>query len=276
MAVLNANDVHLYYEVEGDGPPLVLVHGWSLNLRMWDQQVPDFASKYQIIRWDRRGFGKSGGAEDPTWDADDLRLLLDHLGADRIHLLGMSQGATVALAFTLAFPNRVASLILHGPPAPRGFGLPWSGPDRSCLPEMQAAAQTEGIDAAIPLFAAHPLMDIPSGRVDAQNSLRKLLAEYRGGYVLTPTEPSGPITMPTITDLSRVAVPTMVIVGEHEVPYFRIVADALTYGIPGARKVVVPGGGHIVNLVEPALYNRAVLDFLATSQINRPGAVEPA
>jgi pimeloyl-ACP methyl ester carboxylesterase len=65
-----------------------------------------------------------------------------------------------------------------------------------------------------------------------------------------------------MADLSRIRVPTLILVGDREVPYLRIVADALTYGIAGARKTVIPGGGHMVNMVEPRRYNRAVLAFL--------------
>jgi pimeloyl-ACP methyl ester carboxylesterase len=68
--------------------------------------------------------------------------------------------------------------------------------------------------------------------------------------------------MASMADLSAVRTQTLVIVGDHEVPYLRIVADALAYGIPGARKAVIPGGGHLINIIEPQRYNRAVLDFL--------------
>jgi 3-oxoadipate enol-lactonase len=75
-------------------------------------------------------------------------------------------------------------------------------------------------------------------------------------------EPSGPAKLVAMADLGRIRVPTLVLVGDREVPYLKIVADALTYGIRGARKVVIPGGGHMVNVIEPARYNRAVRDFL--------------
>ena len=88
------------------------------------------------------------------------------------------------------------------------------------------------------------------------------LAAYRGGRWLNPKPASGPTKTASMTDLAAIRVPTLVLVGAREVPYLCIVADALTYGIPGAKKVVIPTGGHMVNLVEPALYNRAVIDFL--------------
>lgn len=259
---LEANGARIYYEVEGRGAPLVLIHGWSLNLRMWDLQVADLAHEFRVIRLDRRGFGRSSGSEDTTWDPEDLRALLDELGVKRCHLLGMSQGARTALSFAVTFPDRVSSLVLHGSPAPEGFGLPFTGPDRLAQAELEALARTQGLDAARRAWAAHPLMEIPPGRPQARKRLLELLAAYGGGRWVSPVEASGPAKPASMADLSRVRVPTLILIGEREIPYLRIVADALTYGIAGARSVVIPGGGHMVNIVEPRRYNRAVLDFL--------------
>jgi pimeloyl-ACP methyl ester carboxylesterase len=107
--VATINGERLYYEVAGEGTPLVLIHGWSLNLRMWDQQVSALSRRFRVIRYDRRGFGKSSGSEDVSWDAADLDALLDHLGITKTHILGMSQGARAALRFTLSHPDRVSA-----------------------------------------------------------------------------------------------------------------------------------------------------------------------
>lgn len=259
---LSANGARLYYEVEGSGPPLVLLHGWALNLRLFDPQAPAFSREYRVIRMDRRGFGRSSGGEDTTWNAADLAALLDHLGVARAHLLGMSQGCAVALAFTLAFPDRVERLVLHGAPAPQRFGLTWSGPDRWPIDEFRSLAKEKGLDAFRRAWAAHPLMKIPEGRADVRRTLDGLLAAYRGGLLLTPVEPTGPGTLATMDDLATIQAPTLVLTGDAEIPYFKIVADALAYAMPNARRLVVPGGGHLVNLIAPDRYNEAVLEFL--------------
>lgn len=262
---VDAERARIYYEVDGTGDAIVLIHGWSLNLRMFDPQIEDLAREHRVVRVDRRGFGQSTGDEDTSWDADDLRRVLDALGINRAHLLGMSQGARAVMAFALAYPDRTSSLILHGSPAPEGFGLPFNGPDRLDQTVFEALAATSGIDAAKRAWAAHPLLEIPTGHPDAERRMAQQLAAYRGGRWLNPRPPSGPTKPASMNDLAAIRVPTLVIVGEREVPYLRIVADALTYGIKGAKKVVIPTGGHMVNLVEPAIYNRAVLDFLRTA-----------
>ncbi len=262
---LEANGARLYYEVEGQGRPLVLIHGWSLNLRMFDPQVPAFSREYRVIRMDRRGFGRSSDGEDTTWDADDLKALLDHLSVARAHILGMSQGGAVALAFAAAFPDRAERLILHGATAPAGFGLKWSGPDRWPLVEYRSLAKERGLDAFRHAWAEHPLLRIPDGKIDARRRLDEMLADYRGGLILNPVDPSGPTKVRALDDLAKILAPTLVLTGDDEIPFFRIVAEALAYTIPKARRAVVPGGGHLVNLVEPERYNDVVLGFLRTA-----------
>jgi 3-oxoadipate enol-lactonase len=262
------NGERLYYEVTGEGPPIVLIHGWALNLRMWDLQVEALSRHFRVIRYDRRGFGQSSGSEDITWDPADLEVLLDQLGERQVHLLGQSQSWRVALQFARRHPDRVSSLILHGSTPPEGFGLPWTGADRAQFDVWASLAREQGLDAFRRALAAHPLMEVPAGRPDARARLAELLAAYRGGRIMSPTPPSGPVAPATMADLPRIGVPTLVVIGEREVPFLQIVAHSLAYYIPNARLAVVPGGGHMVNLIEPDAYNAAILEFLA--DVDRP------
>ncbi len=261
--IATINGESIYYEVKGQGTPLVLIHGWSLNLRMWDPQVSALSRRFQLIRYDRRGFGKSSGSEDGSWDAADLNALLDQLGVRKAHIVGMSQGARVALQLARTYPDRVLSLILHGPPPPDGFGLAWTGADRTRFDEWTTIAREQGLDAFRRSWAAHPLMAVPAGRPDAHTRVTELLAEYRGGRFLNPKPASGPGRAVTMDDLQRISVPSLVLVGENEVPFLQIVARALAYYIPNTRLDVVPGGGHMVNLIEPSRYNATIVKFLA-------------
>ena len=261
MATINGE--RLYYEVTGKGAPIVLIHGWSLNLEMWDPQVSALTRCFRVIRYDRRGFGRSSGTEDATWDAADLEALLDHLGESKVHLLGMSQAGRVALQFAHRNSDRVSSLILHGATPPGGFGLPWSGADRNPFEAWARIAREEGLDAFRRAWAAHPLMEVPAGRPDVRERLAGLLESYRGGRILNPSSPSGPVNPVTMEDLSLISAPTLVLIGKTEVPYLQIVAHALAYYIPNARLIAVPGGGHLINLIDPEAYNATVLEFLA-------------
>ena len=267
--IAKLNGESIYYEVSGEGTPVVLIHGWSLNLRMWDPQVSALSRRFRVIRYDRRGFGKSTGNEDITWDAEDLNALLHQLGVAKAHILGMSQGARVALQFARDHSDRVSSLILHAAPAPDGFGLQWTGADRTRFDEWTTIAREQGLDAFRRVWSSHPLMAIPAGHADAKARLTELLAAYRGGRFLSPASPSGAVAAITMDDVPRIRVRTLVLVGEKEVPFLQIVARALAYYLPDARLVTVPGGGHMVNLIEPDRYNTALLDFLTGVDLGR-------
>jgi 3-oxoadipate enol-lactonase len=255
------NGETIYYESEGRGSALVLIHGWSLNLGMWDRQVSAFRQHFRVVRYDRRGFGKSSGNEDVTWDAADLNALLDYLGVEKAHLLGNSQGGRVALQFAKAYPNRVLSMTLQGTAAPDGFGLQWTGADRPRFEEWTKMAREQGMDAFRRAWRAHPLMAVPAGNA-VRTRLNDLISEYRGGRFLNPAPPSGSIAPVTMDDVRQIRVPVLVIIGESEVPFLQIVARSLAYYVPNARLSIIPGGGHLINLIAPARYNEAVKRFL--------------
>jgi pimeloyl-ACP methyl ester carboxylesterase len=231
---------------------------------MWDPQIAALSRHFRVIRYDRRGFGRSTGSEDISWDAADLNALLDSLGVGAVHVVGMSQGGRVALQFARSYPSRISSLVLQGTPPPDGFGLPWSGADRPRFEEWGALAQREGLEAFKRAWSAHPMMAIPAGHPDARKRLAAMLAEYKGGRLLHPAPPSGPAAAITMVDLPRIDVPTLVLAGETELPFLQIVARALAYYIPNARLSIIAGGGHLVNLVEPGRYSAAIIEFLST------------
>jgi pimeloyl-ACP methyl ester carboxylesterase len=113
------NGARLHYELQGDGFPVVLLHGGALDSRMWDGQVGPLSQHFTTLRYDQRGFGQTElPAGQPSAPHEDLRALLDTLSMDRVHLVGHSLGGRVALAFALAFPERLSCLVLVAPEDP--------------------------------------------------------------------------------------------------------------------------------------------------------------
>ncbi len=112
-------------------------------------------------------------------------------------------------------------------------------------------------------------MATPKGNDEARSRLRTLLNDYRGGRFLNAVQPSGPVAPVTMEEVRQVRVPTLVIIGESEVPFLQIVARALAYYIPGARLSVIPGGGHMINLIEPGRYNAVIRRFLEEASARR-------
>ncbi len=253
----NINGTLLYYEIAGSGSPLVLIHGFSLDTRMWDQQFALFAQHYQVLRYDARGFGQSGlPTTEPYNHAEDLHALLLHLGLDQVAVLGLSIGGTIAVNFALAYPAATTALI------PVASGL--DGYEMTELPLMPIieTANRDGLQAAKAQWLSHPLLQPAQDNPALVRQLSQMLETYSGWHFLNYNygESSEP---PAIERLDTISVPTLVIDGAQDTLDCRRMADILARDIPAATQVMLPGVGHIVNVEAPDRFNKIVLDFLA-------------
>jgi pimeloyl-ACP methyl ester carboxylesterase len=256
------NGVTLHYDVAGTGPPLVMIHGWAVNRHYWDDDVARFSPHHTVIRYDRRGYGRSTGDPDLTADAVDLAGLLDSLGFERAAIMGHSQGTTVALTFALRYPERVDALVLVGPGPVTGFPVAPNPGDGSPIPFLAKIARTHGMDSVRAMMSARVVQrfgDDPSGL--GRRAL-SMVASYRGGDIVDPPEPSNLASPPRAEELPTVQAATLIVTGEQEKPFIQVVARVMAYKIPGATWVVIPGGGHTVNWFQPDLFAGRVLEFL--------------
>jgi len=259
----------LYYEVEGEGPALTLIHAGVAHLRMWDEQVPVLAERYRVIRYDTRGFGKTRSEDVEFSNRDDLRALLDHLGVEKTHLLGISRGGSIALDFALESPERVRSLVMVAS-TPGGFehedaelASLWTEMERlyeakdwAALVEMETALWTDGPGQ-------------PTDRVDG--GMRRKLVEWNlWNYRADPGEGKPqPLDPPAVGRLLEVTVPTLLMWGDLDESGVLAGSEALMAGIPGARSHVLPDVAHMVNLERPEEFSQRVLEFLA--EVHAPG-----
>jgi pimeloyl-ACP methyl ester carboxylesterase len=256
------NGTRLYYEAVGDGSALVLVHGFTLDTRMWDAQVDELARHYRVVRYDQRGFGRSAlpGSE-PYTHTDDLRALLEYLGIDvAAAVVGLSAGGEVALGLALAYPAALRALVLADAVVE---GHKWSARwDAAVIPVWQGARQ-EGIAVGKARWLAHQGLFGPAQEQPAVAAgLARMVEDYSGWHWVN-RDPQRRAAVPAIERLDQLHLPTLVVVGERDDADFQAQADALARGIPGARKAVIPGVGHMSNMEDPATFNRLVLDFLA-------------
>ncbi|MGD8857036.1 MAG: alpha/beta hydrolase, partial [Chloroflexota bacterium] len=148
MALVEINGAQLYYETQGDGPPLLLIHAGVADCRMWDDQIDAFSGAYRVIRFDLRGFGRSDMPPGSFANHEDVRALLDHLDARPAHVLGISFGGAIALDFCLAYPDYVRSLILG---VPSVGGIEPSERIRRFWREEDAALERGDLDGATEL-----------------------------------------------------------------------------------------------------------------------------
>ena len=254
-----SGDLTLRYRAEGEGPAIVFLHGWTFDLDLWEPQAIALADSMRVLRFDRRGFGGSSGAPDRERDADDLVALLDHWQVARAVLVGMSQGARMALAFALAHPDRVAALVLDGPPDCFGAGEPEADGDLLLKP-LRALARDAGMDAFRRAWRAHPLMRLHGDDESARALRDRMLARYPGTDLLQPDPASAPPL--DAKALAHLAMPILVINGEFDTPARLRAGERLQRALPRAEHVVLPGAGHLANLDNPAAYNGALRAFL--------------
>ncbi|MCA1668513.1 MAG: alpha/beta fold hydrolase [Thermomicrobia bacterium] len=256
----DVNGTRLYYEVAGTGDPLVLIHGFSLDTRMWDDQFTPFAERHRVVRYDVRGFGKSapfGGA--PYTHADDLAALLFHLDIPHAAILGLSMGGGIAVNFALDHPAMTRALIpVDSTLGGRGWSDAFAGP----FNHVGHVARTVGIDAGKEEWLNHALFVPANERSDVAERLRQMIGDYSGWH-WSNRDPQRGLDPPAAERLREITAPTLVMLGERDLPDFHFIADGIVEQVSGARKIVLPGVGHMANMEAPERFNTEVLGFLA-------------
>jgi len=256
---LNVGDAVINYDLTGRGRTVVFIHGWTHNKSVWDDQVPVFSKRYRVLRADSRGFGASTGFADASVDPLDLLVLLEALRIDHAYIVGHSRGGGVALRFAAAYPEKVDGLVLYGATPPAGFPFP---PEIGQLfGSLPGVAKQSGLDSVLKLILTTGIAWAPPGRTDVDERLRKLWASYSGKDLLEPHPESGKVPLPNIASLSTLRMPTLVILGDHEMPFIAAAADTFAHRIPNVKKVVIPNAGHVAHLAQPTAFNGALLDF---------------
>jgi pimeloyl-ACP methyl ester carboxylesterase len=253
------NGAKLYYEVAGAGEPVVFVHGFTLDTRMWDDQFEAFAERYQVMRYDVRGFGKSSIPDGTSYSrSDDMMAILSHLGISHAHVIGLSMGAMISLDFALEYPNAVDSLVLvDGPPS--GWKMPLAF--RKLLNAPSETAKASGVEAALKVWMDSPLFKPAMSNPEVAPKLAEIVPQYSGWHWLNDN-PVRLAVPPAVERLDEVKAPTLIIMGEHDLTDFHMVAETMRHEIPNARKSVMMGVGHMANMEDPERFNDLVLRFL--------------
>jgi pimeloyl-ACP methyl ester carboxylesterase len=258
---VSINGTELYCESAGSGMPLIFIHGYSLDHRMWDNQFSFFAEKYHVLRYDLRGFGKSALPDGtPYSHHEDLKALLDHFNIPQAVLIGLSMGGRVATDFTLQYPEYVSALIpvdsvLHGYKNQFFFAE-----------KVAIAAKERGAEAAKHPWLDHELFAPANAKPEVAVRLREMIHDFSGWHWINPN-PWIPLSPPSLTQLHKITTPTLVIVGEQDLQDFHIIAGMLTENISGAKKAVIPNACHMSNMEEPTVFNSVVEKFLIQNQL---------
>jgi 3-oxoadipate enol-lactonase len=249
------NETQLYYEVTGEGQPLMLVHSGGFDRRLWDD-------RYKVIRYDVRGHGESPPPTKPYSDAEDLYSLFRELHIEKAHLVGLSLGGGIVIDFALAHPEMVTTLILVAPDV-NGYvaSAEFIQPFIKMITSIEQDDGTPADDLFLQSALLRPAMENPA----VAQKLRPLARANARCWLINPLFRRDSFVVPPATQrLAEIEAPTLLVVGDRHVPDVQNEARLVEAGIAGVKKVVIAGAGHLVNIEQPEAFNRAVLDFLRT------------
>jgi pimeloyl-ACP methyl ester carboxylesterase len=256
------NNARIYYQVAGAGQPFVMIHAGVADSRQWNNEFALFADRFQVVRYDMRGYGKSAPVAGEFSHLQDLTALLDHLHVDQpIILMGCSMAGGLAMNLALTQPSRVKALIMVSA-GPSGLFL--DVPESDKFGEAEQAFKAGDLERAAELETQ--IWFDGDGRTPTQvnQAMRRLayemdrtaLAHEGLGKSLPDTE------IRAAERLSEVRVPVLIITGEYDEPYTHAAADYMLERLPVARKEIIRDAAHLPNMDHPEEFRRIVSDFL--------------
>ena len=275
MPTFSSNGVEIYYQVAGEGYPLVMAHEFAGDITSWEPQVNYFSRRYRVITYCHRGYPPSEVPNDPEAYSQDLQVedlyrLLQYLGIEQAHIGGLSMGGTLTVGFAIAHPEMCRSLVI----ASAGAGSD-SGDRERLVASWQSLSEsmmTEGMEKFADGYArgAERLQFLRKDPVGWAKFHAGLAAHSAQGSSLTfrGVQMKRKTIYQLEGELQNIRIPTLVMIGDEDGPCVDP-AIFMKRNIPGAGLAVFPQAGHTINLEEPDLYNRTVSDFLTAVEAGK-------
>ncbi|HEX6692824.1 MAG TPA: alpha/beta hydrolase [Burkholderiales bacterium] len=282
MPTLKTDDgVNLFYEDTGAGTPIVFVHEFAGDHRSWEPQVRHFSRRYRCIAYNARGYPPSDvppGFESYSQarSRDDIRCVLDALGIQRAHVVGLSMGAFATVHFGISYSYRALSLAVCG----GGYGShpsQYRDFQQACR-DNAALIQSKGMRGFADAYGYN------STRVQFQNKDPRGFAEFieqlaghsqlGSANTMLGYQVRRPSLYDLVEDMKRIDAPTLIMNGDEEEPCLEV-GLLMKRVIPKAGLAILPKSGHGINLEEPALFNRLLEDFFHQVEAGRWGARDP-
>ena len=256
--MIAVNDGEIFCTTEGEGPAVVLLHGGTLNLRMFDPQVEALSKDHRLIRMDLRGYGRSSmPTVNPYRHCDDVAAVLDHLTISEAVVGGESFGGSVSLDFAFAHTDRLRGLIFEAAGPITG----WQWVEGFPLATAFKTAREQGLQVAQQLILDSPLLASAMRHKTVASDLRDIVQSYSGWH-FENRDPAVWAEPAAIDRLEEIVTPALVVIGGLDVLDLRMQGDALAERLPNTTRLEMPGSGHVPNMEEPEKFNKAVLGFL--------------
>jgi pimeloyl-ACP methyl ester carboxylesterase len=264
---IQVNEVQLYYEITGEGTPIIFVHEFAGDYGSWELQMRFFSRRYRVVAYNARGYPPSSVPEDPSsysqdFAVSDLAGIIDALGLAPCHVIGLSMGAYAALHLGLRYPKLLRSIVVAG----CGYG---SDPEERKAFQLDSQKianliETEGIEKFVKTY-----LDGPT-RIQLKKKNPRGYAEFKRNLLthsprgLANTMRGIQAARPSIYDLDgleKMKIPVLIITGDEDWPCLKPNLF-LKNKIQTAAMIMFPNSGHTLNLEEPELFNKLVQDFL--------------
>lgn len=260
---VNVDGGKLFYEIAGKGDNIVLLHDGMVHREIWDEQFLLLAKNYRVTRYDRREFGKSTDPVGQFSHIDDMNQVFTQLKIDKAIVFGMSAGGGLAIDFTLKYPEKVTGLVLVGAVV-GGYGYTNHMTTRGG--NIKSFEMFSDLQKTIEYFVMDDPYEIYHENVKVKERVMKLmmnnLHQPSGGIKLPPDRPAAKY-------LSEIKVPTLVVVGEYDIPDVHAHAGVIHFGIQGARREIILKSGHLVPMEQPEAFNTAVLSFIYNNDFRK-------
>jgi pimeloyl-ACP methyl ester carboxylesterase len=273
---VDIGNAYIYYEIAGQGTPVILIHAHSMDCRMWDPQFAELSKHYKVIRYDLRGYGRTDKpVEGEKFShAEDLHKLMYFLGIPKAHLVGLSLGSFVAVDFMMLYPDQTLSIAVAA-----------GGIRDSAVPEDANAAQRAQIEAKERQKKLESIEAVKKQGIEAykkqwlelimgicgphkneiQPKLWEMINDWSAWQVLnieSPWELDPPVAAQIKT--KKPDIPVLVLIGKDDTQGSHNSSEYLARIAPGARKVYFKNAGHFSNMETPAAFNKALMDFLSS------------
>lgn len=257
------NGTNIHYQIQGEKrTAVVLIHAGIVNLNMWEPQMEPFSQRHRILRYDLRGWGETVRPDVAFSHHDDLHDLLLQVGIEKASLVAVSYGGKIALDFALTYPHMVEKLVLVGPAL---GGYEWTDEETAKKDETMEAVYDSGDRAGSAELETQIWFDGPRRTPTQVNQTARqriydmvlhthMLREGGGKHI--------DIDPPAIDRLANIVAPTLLIVGEEDVPDIHAIAGILQKNIPDLQLEIIPDTAHFPSIEKPTAFNQFVLSFL--------------
>lgn len=256
----NIPGARLYYKKKGNGPPIIFIHGFCLDHRMWENQLDFFSDCYTALAVDLRGYGNSSYPTDKIYSHhEDINALLDILQITQPAILvGLSMGARYVADYALTYPQKTKAIIFADGVIDgyvfKEFNLSY----------IYKLGKEQGVLAANKLWLNHQLFEQARKNPAVATLLQKMLMSYSGWHWINKNPVNG-LNPPAIEQLQNLVVPTLIITGQYDIPDFQDIAQILHSKINHSSKKEIAGAGHMCNMEKPAVFNELLKLFLTKS-----------